>query len=197
MARVRLRGRALHPYWRVRLQSFGERSVLQRPVRLRGAPEMAVGRDCVLLRPELVVWPRASARREPAIRIGDRVVLRPFTAIAAAESVVIENDVTVAGLSLVTDGIHDFGGPIAEVGGRPPEKVGPVRIGSGTAIGERVAVLPGSNIGSHCHVRANSVVQGRIPDHSLVAGFPARVVGDVRDREHGGDPPGERRLASL
>lgn len=185
MTRIRLRGRVLHPYWRYRFHSFGERSVVHKPVYLRGAHAIAVGRDCVILAPQFTVWRRAWGGAEPALRLGDRVTVRPFVSIGAAESLTIEDDVTIASLCLILDGDHDFAGPVVQVGMSPPTRSKPVRIGTGTAIGERVAVLPGSSIGAHCRVRANSVVQGRIPEHSIVAGFPARVVGDAREQPNG------------
>ena len=60
---------------------------------------------------------------------------------------------------------------------RGPLATSPVRIGRGTWIGERVAILRGSDIGERCIIGANSVVRGRIPDHSIAVGAPARVVG--------------------
>ncbi len=194
MTRVRLRGRLLHPYWHLRFASFGENSILHRPVWLRGAHKIAVGRDCVLLIPQLTVSPRAWARPEPALQIGDRVLMRPFSSIAASESVIIEDDVTIASLSLVLDCDRQLPGPVTNVPTNPATKPHPVRIGRGTAIGERVAVLPGSEIGEGCQIRANSVVQGRIPDHSVVAGFPARVIGDSRQ---GGPAYGGGRRGQL
>jgi acetyltransferase-like isoleucine patch superfamily enzyme len=58
----------------------------------------------------------------------------------------------------------------------------PVRIGEGTWIGERVAVLRGADIGRCCMIGANSVVRGEIPDYSIAVGAPARVVGSTRDQ---------------
>ena len=62
-----------------------------------------------------------------------------------------------------------------------PAVTAPVRIGRGTWLGERVAVLRGADIGAHCIVGANSVVKGRIPDYSIAVGAPARVVGSTRE----------------
>jgi acetyltransferase-like isoleucine patch superfamily enzyme len=57
-----------------------------------------------------------------------------------------------------------------------PLETAPVRVGKGTWIGERCAILRGADIGRHCIIGANSVVTGRIPDHSVAVGAPARVV---------------------
>jgi acetyltransferase-like isoleucine patch superfamily enzyme len=112
------------------------------------------------------------------LRIGDRVGIGSYCQISAAESIVIEDDVIIAALCSVIDSDHTF------ALGRPnvmhnPIETAPVRIGRGTWLAERVAVLKGSNIGRCCIIGANSVVRGDVPDYSIAAGAPARVVGAV------------------
>jgi serine acetyltransferase len=178
MTRVKLRGRLLSPYRRSQFHAFGEGSVLHKPTWVRGAHAIAVGRDCVILRPQLTVWQRAWDRPEPALRIGDRVMMRPFTKITVAGSVIIEDDVAIASFSSVSDVARlEEHYDQAEL-----DRPVPVRIGRGTGIAERVAVLPGSTIGRHCFITSNSVVEGEIPDYSIATGVPARVVGQTRKR---------------
>ena len=55
-----------------------------------------------------------------------------------------------------------------------PER--PVSIGDGSWIGHGAVVLPGSRIGRHVTIGANSVVSGDIPDFSVAVGSPARVI---------------------
>ncbi len=52
----------------------------------------------------------------------------------------------------------------------------PVSIGEGSWLGHGVMVLPGSRIGRHVVVGANSVVSGEIPDYSVAVGVPAKVI---------------------
>ncbi|MBE0664783.1 MAG: acyltransferase [Chrysiogenales bacterium] len=51
-----------------------------------------------------------------------------------------------------------------------------VRIGSNVWIGSGVCVLDGAQIGSGVIVAPNSVVSGKIPDHVIVQGSPAKVI---------------------
>ena len=44
-------------------------------------------------------------------------------------------------------------------------------------------IRPGSNIGEHVVIGAQSVVSGVIPDHSVAVGSPARVIKQYRDGE--------------
>lgn len=54
---------------------------------------------------------------------------------------------------------------------------GRITVGSDTFIGQNCLLLPGVRIGAHCVIGAGSVVRGSIPDHSVVMGNPATVVG--------------------
>lgn len=53
----------------------------------------------------------------------------------------------------------------------------PVFIGENSFIGAGAIVLPASNIGSNCIIGAGAVVKGEIPNYSIVAGNPAKIIG--------------------
>ena len=76
----------------------------------------------------------------------------------------------------VSDHAHAYeniGVPIMHQG---INRIAPVTIGKHTWLGQNVVVLPGVSIGEHCVVGANSVVNSSIPDFSVAAGVPAKVV---------------------
>jgi acetyltransferase-like isoleucine patch superfamily enzyme len=54
-----------------------------------------------------------------------------------------------------------------------------VTIGDDVWIGTNAVILPGVNVGSHCVIAAGAVVTKDVPDHSLVAGVPAKVVKSI------------------
>jgi acetyltransferase-like isoleucine patch superfamily enzyme len=177
--RVALRGRLIAPYRRFRFGAFGSGSILHRPEWIYGPGKIEIGRGVVILSHawlavERVAWDRPG----PVIRIGDDVWVRPFCTISAAESVVIEDHVVISAFTTVLDSDHTVSADCPNVLWNPLA-TSPVRIGSGTWIGERVAVLRGSNIGRGCIIGANSVVRGEIPDNSIAVGAPARVVGST------------------
>lgn len=59
-------------------------------------------------------------------------------------------------------------------------------IGSFCFIGAGSIILPGIRIGDHCIVGAGSVVAADVPDRSIVAGNPARVIrSDIRTGYYG------------
>lgn len=61
---------------------------------------------------------------------------------------------------------------------------GPVTIGPGAWLGVNAVVLPGVTVGRGAVVGAGAVVTHDVPDFAIVAGVPARIIGDVRDRRN-------------
>ena len=64
--------------------------------------------------------------------------------------------------------------------------VEPTRVKRRVSIGSNATVLCGVSIGEGALVGAGAVVTKDVPDFAIVAGVPARVVGDTRVREAAG-----------
>jgi acetyltransferase-like isoleucine patch superfamily enzyme len=58
----------------------------------------------------------------------------------------------------------------------------PVTVGFGADIGMSASILPGVHVGAHSIIGAGAVVTHDVPDYAVVAGIPARVIRDRRDR---------------
>ncbi len=58
-------------------------------------------------------------------------------------------------------------------------EVGPVTIRQGAAVGAGAIILPSVTVGRWAMVGAGAVVTRDVPDHGLVAGNPARLIGYV------------------
>ena len=58
-----------------------------------------------------------------------------------------------------------------------------IKVGDNVAIGMRSIILPDVRIGSNCIIGCASVVNRDVPDNSIVAGVPARVIGSLEDYE--------------
>jgi putative colanic acid biosynthesis acetyltransferase WcaF len=78
---------------------------------------------------------------------------------------------TIAQEAYLCTGTHDFASPALEL------RTGPIRIGAHAFIGARAFVLPGLEIGEGAVIGANAVVTRDVPRLSIMAGNPARPVG--------------------
>lgn len=58
-------------------------------------------------------------------------------------------------------------------------EVSPINVGYGSSIGANSTILPGVRIGRFALIGAGSVVTKDVPDHGLVYGSPARLIGYV------------------
>lgn len=109
------------------------------------------------------------------IKIGDNVGISN-TAIHAAQSVTIENDVMIGGDCRIYD--TDFHSVKFENRMRKPDltvKTSPVVIGEGAFIGASVMILKGVHIGKRSVVAAGSVVTKDIPPDQIWGGYQLTI----------------------
>jgi acetyltransferase-like isoleucine patch superfamily enzyme len=100
------------------------------------------------------------------------------------EGVVVEDEVFIGHGVMFT---NDRYPRAANADGSPQTeadwKVIPTRVRRLASIGSNATVVPGVTIGVGALVGAGAVVTRDVPDYAIVAGVPARVVGDCRAKD--------------
>ena len=110
--------------------------------------------------------------KDAEIRFGN-VFLNQGVGIASMSSVSIGDDTIIGERTEIMD--NDWHG----FDGNPP-KILPVKIGKHVWVGFRCILLKGIEIGDFSIVGAGSVVTRSVPPNTIVAGNPARKIGETR-----------------
>jgi acetyltransferase-like isoleucine patch superfamily enzyme len=118
------------------------------------------------------------------LNIGDNVFIGHFNFIDASNGISIEEGCQITNyVSIITHSSHIsirlYGKHYA--GSKMKGYVkGSVFIGKYTFVGPHSVIMPGTIIGKGSIVSAYSLVKGEFPDFSIIAGNPAKVIGDTR-----------------
>jgi len=103
--------------------------------------------------------------------VGEFSRIFPFCWLEPGEGIQIGNHVGIGGHTLIfTHGVWSNylqGGPVS---------FGPVKIEDGVWLPWRVFIMPNVKIGKGCIIGANSTVTKDVPEYSLAAGSPAKVI---------------------
>lgn len=115
----------------------------------------------VLFFPEIIIDDFCTIEQNLHLTCGSKIYIGKNTAIAA--------NVTITDINHPYQNIH-----IAIEKQLITTKE--VYIGDDSKLYNNVVILPGTTIGKHCVVGANSVVSGKFADFTVIVGAPARIV---------------------
>ncbi|WP_172821025.1 acyltransferase [Chryseobacterium sp. T16E-39] len=116
-----------------------------------------------------------SKKFTPKVTLNSGVSIQQNLHLTCAESIEIGRNTAIAANVSITDIHHpydDINIPIEHQN----IKTNPVFIGDDCKIYNNSVILPGTKIGKHCTIGANSVVSGQFADYCVIVGSPAKII---------------------
>jgi UDP-2-acetamido-3-amino-2,3-dideoxy-glucuronate N-acetyltransferase len=156
------------------------------------ARDVILGRDVKIFQPDLVNLYGCVVGDETRIgafveiqrgaTIGRRCKISSHTFICTG--VTIEDEVFVGhGVMFINDIYPGAVNSVGELQSEADWKVVETRICRGASLGSNATIMGGITVGQGALIGAGAVVTKDVPDYSVVAGVPARQLGDVRDKK--------------
>lgn len=156
------------------------------------APDVRLGEGVTIYHPELVnlygceigdgckIGAFVEIRKQ--VKIGRNVKIQAFVFIP--EGVTIEDGVFIGPhVCFINDKHPRAVNPDGSLMGAEDWEIVPTLVKQGASIGANATIMCGIRVGEYATVGAGAVVTRDVPAHAVVVGDPARVVGDVRDRQ--------------
>ena len=139
-----------------------------------GSGKLKVGENFKLGKFSTIALPGSYLSKGCSVTIGDNVGIGDFSYIGGEGPVEIGSD-TISGQYLsIHPQNHTVDGSELFRNGKPTSDG--IIVGNNVWLGAKVTLLDGCRIGSNSIVAAGSVVTGKFPENSLIAGVPAKLV---------------------
>lgn len=114
------------------------------------------------------------------VKIGNDTWIGPFCSINGTAGLTIGNFCSLStGVRILTHDTVKW----SLSGGKESYEYSPVSVGDCCFIGVNSTILKGVKLGNHCLVGANSVVNKSFEDFSIIAGAPAKKIGEVEIKD--------------
>jgi acetyltransferase-like isoleucine patch superfamily enzyme len=120
--------------------------------------------------------------------LSDNIFIGHHNYIEASNTITIEEGVQITNfVSMTTHSSHHsirlHGKHYPYISNKLGYITGSIHIGAYTFIGPHTLIMPNSKIGKGSIVCAYSNVKGEFADYSIIAGNPAKVIGNTKDKD--------------
>ena len=111
----------------------------------------------------------------PKIIIDDNCTIQQNIHLTCGSSIYIGKNTAIAANVTITDINHQYENISLPIENQPIN-VNSVYIGDDCKIYNNSVILPGTKLGKHCVIGANSVVNGSYQDYCVIVGIPAKII---------------------
>ena len=169
-------------YWRCRLAECGKNPSIGRHVSMFN-PHFVVLGDNVVLNHHISFHVNPIGK-DALLKIGNGVQLGKYNDFGCSNKIIIEDKVITAPFVHITDRDHSYNDINVPIMDQKPNSKGPVIIKEGCWLGFGVQIMSGVTIGKQSVIAAGSIITKDVPDYSIVAGNPAKVIKRYNPESH-------------
>ncbi|WP_320150901.1 acyltransferase [uncultured Tolumonas sp.] len=156
---------------------IGKGTVIFPPLMFRYTEYAKIGENVIIrggARIELI----KKNKNKPELIIGNDVNIEQNVHIICGNKIIIGDKVSITGNVAIVDVEHPYDdiSSSIKIGDRVQYDGNYVEIGNGSFIGFGSVILPNVKIGKYAVIGANSVVNVNVPDFSVAAGNPIKII---------------------
>jgi acetyltransferase-like isoleucine patch superfamily enzyme len=165
-------------FYRYCFKSIGKGSIIMNPIFINNPQNIVIGDNVVVRDGVRIETVYSSPLRVPELVIGNNTNIEQNVHIICHNKVKIGANVSITGNCCIVDITHPYEDVESniKIGNRILNEDSFVEIGEGSFIGFGSMILPNVKIGRHAVIGSNSVVSKDVPDYSVVAGMPAKII---------------------
>ena len=154
-----------YPFHKIIFKSIGKRSKIFSILRVENPRNIIIGNRVTI---GYSVWLAATPHLNfhPSLVIHDGCSIGNFNQIYCIKEVIIEKNVLTADNVYISDNAHGYNNIELPILSQDIVLTNTIIIGEGSWLGRNVCII-GANVGKHCVIGANSVVNKSIPDYCV------------------------------
>lgn len=165
-------------FYRFFFGGMGRSVSIYKPLLIAHPHRIFIGNSVIIrsgVRLEVVL---TDMEKKPILTIGNNVNIEQNVHIICGSRVIIGDNVSITGGAAIVDVNHPYEDVDNDkkIGNRIQAENNYVEIGEGVFIGYGAIILPNVKIGRRAVIGAYSVVSRDVPEFSVVAGNPAKVI---------------------
>jgi acetyltransferase-like isoleucine patch superfamily enzyme len=156
---------------------IGHKTAIHNPMMISNADCIEIGDGVIIRDGARLEAIRDPYGRIPSLVIGSNTNIEQYVHIICHNKVTIGRDVSITGRCAIVDVTHPYEDiAVGKIGDLIADEDSFVEIADGAFLGYGAVILPNVRIGRRAVVGANSVVTRDVPDYSIAAGIPARII---------------------